>query len=287
MGRVVVSPAAFAIGLALMGATGCVGDVPAPPAPAVAAAADSGTPAAMPPAMPSASSQADGGGLLPGRGDAQPDPPYSAAADPTMRAYWRFEDPPMDFLATDASGQLAAGMVAGNATFAPGKYGNGLHVGDGWVNAGAITAIADWTIAFWLRSEAVEIARTAIDMNFEAVSGIGPLFGETANGVFVEVGSGGLNGQRVKISLTTAFAANEWHHVAATWTKSTLTGYFDGVSSGSAPALQPPTRFDNIQLGRGNTDLVATRFKGTLDEVRIYGRALSAGEMKDVFDGKR
>lgn len=68
-----------------------------------------------------------------------------------------------------------------------------------------------------------------------------------------------------------------WHHFAYTFDGSTHTLYVDGLavnSSAVAPQTAAPSRFD-----LGFTPGWQERFQGSLDEVRIYSRSLSAGEI--------
>ena len=291
------TPRTFAAAIALVTAfsslTACIGDAPPPASKEEPSASDAG------PAAPVAdAAKAEAPAVVVAMDAATtptpppPPPPYSAATDPSMLAFWRFEDPPMSLAVADASNHLAPGMLAGNATFGLGKVGNGLHVNeDGWVNAGAIPAVADWTIALWIRPDKIEEGRTAFDMNYSqgfAAGPIGPRLSHEAAGLTIEVGTGPyMNMQSVKIVLATGFATAEWHHVVVTWSKNQLTGYFDGALKGTSPDLQPPTGFGDIQLGRGKGDYVQTRYTGFIDDVRVYGRALPADEALEVFQGKR
>src|SRR5579862_3188363 len=84
----------------------CVGqDTPASGAPSVTA--DAGGP----PPAPSTTASDSGTDATSPLDDASA--PYSAASDPSMLAYFRFEDSPLGFSAADSSNHLPPGMVAG------------------------------------------------------------------------------------------------------------------------------------------------------------------------------
>jgi hypothetical protein len=74
-----------------------------------------------------------------------------------------------------------------------------------------------------------------------------------------------------------------WMHVAVTFdgTKSTL--YINGVEDNSVIYASPVGIIANtspVQIGsRGGSN----RWSGTLDDIRLYGRALSAAEVSDLF----
>ena len=82
---------------------------------------------------------------------------------------------------------------------------------------------------------------------------------------------------------------NQWHAVAGTFDGSTVRLYVDGAQVGSAPALVPG---GGIQYGLQENRLAVGRFPqgppcdpngfqlvGTIDEVRLYDRALTAAEV--------
>jgi chitodextrinase len=71
-----------------------------------------------------------------------------------------------------------------------------------------------------------------------------------------------------------------WHHVAGRYDGSRISIWVDGVQENSTAlsgASMPNTTFA-VELG-GHCNGYAYPFKGTLDDVRIYGRALTANEI--------
>jgi hypothetical protein len=81
---------------------------------------------------------------------------------------------------------------------------------------------------------------------------------------------------------TTTRALNTWYHVAAVYdaTARTLQLYVNGVAeNGVSVGTVPPVQFNravNAYIGRRHDGFF---FNGTIDEVRIYSRALSAAEV--------
>ncbi|MDJ0376193.1 LamG-like jellyroll fold domain-containing protein [Cryobacterium sp. PH31-L1] len=75
---------------------------------------------------------------------------------------------------------------------------------------------------------------------------------------------------------------NAWHHVVLTRASNVLVLYVDGVSvtssSGTTASLASPL---NINLGRLQTG--TNYFAGTLDEISVYGTALSAATVNNHF----
>ncbi len=81
-----------------------------------------------------------------------------------------------------------------------------------------------------------------------------------------------------------AFRPGEWHHVAGTYDGETLRVYVDGELSGTSnehagPIDYPPRAFFEIGAYRDDDEFFP--LVGMLEEVRVYGRALAAGEIRE------
>lgn len=72
-------------------------------------------------------------------------------------------------------------------------------------------------------------------------------------------------------------APSEWHLIALTNDGSTFTGYLDGVFDGNSSFVGAKLPGDGGGLGIGKHQ--SEPFYGLIDEVRVYGRALSATEV--------
>jgi len=86
------------------------------------------------------------------------------------------------------------------------------------------------------------------------------------------------------VSGTTAVSTGIWHHVAVTYDGSCWQLYLDGAADGAANCPGRLPRADSIQhFGIGtamtSTGLAAGFFNGSMDEVRVWNRALTAGEI--------
>jgi hypothetical protein len=77
-----------------------------------------------------------------------------------------------------------------------------------------------------------------------------------------------------------------WHHVAFTRLGSIARFYIDGNLSGSSTLTGLwPVRFNDVEIGRDGGWGASANFKGLIDEVRIYERALSASEIAALAAG--
>jgi len=79
----------------------------------------------------------------------------------------------------------------------------------------------------------------------------------------------------------TAVPLNTWTFVSATYDGTAIKYYFNGEPDGNYPAGGTlTTSADNLLIGnRIDTKL----FPGSIDETRIYNRALTASEVKQLY----
>jgi len=79
---------------------------------------------------------------------------------------------------------------------------------------------------------------------------------------------------------TTNVANNAWHHVAVVFTGTTKTLYVDGQVNATKTYNQT-LRNNNVKVRLGfNSEFTTGQYGGFLDDVRIYNRALTAGEVQ-------
>jgi concanavalin A-like lectin/glucanase superfamily protein/Big-like domain-containing protein len=77
--------------------------------------------------------------------------------------------------------------------------------------------------------------------------------------------------------------AGEWHHIAMTYSGTILRLYVDGIEVANRRA-NTALSTSSLPLFIGGNKLWGEFFKGTIDEVRVYNRALSEGEIVvDMF----
>ena len=97
-----------------------------------------------------------------------------------------------------------------------------------------------------------------------------------------------------QIRTTSAYADNQWHHVALQRANGTLTLWVDGVQAASGPAVDGSISEKVAwQIHLGERQDYVQRWDGSLDEVRLYRRALSTSELDrirtdnaDIRDGE-
>jgi len=187
----------------------------------------------------------------------------------------------------DGSGNGITGLLSG-ATWAAGHSGNGLSF-DGtsaYVDLGnpaSLRLTGSLTVSAWVRESAnvgddgIIVARSSSSGGWELKSS--PDTGARTFALAVFNPSGGY----VARYSTTVRALNTWYHVAGVFNAAThtLDLYVNGsLSNGTLIGTVPSSLADpgvNANIGRRTGGF---HIRGVLDDVRIYGRALTAGEIQ-------
>ncbi len=206
-------------------------------------------------------------------------PVLAAEPDPNLMGYWKFDG---DWL--DSSGHNRTGAPSGNAQFGPGLDGQGLLL-DGSGDYVTITGYKGilggnpFSIALWVRSTSTGDV-TMVNWG-SSTAGQRVDFRLYLGRLRVEHGNGNLQGN-------TTLNDGQWHHVALTVAKGTglsapgIQLYLDGkndTQTTSDPDTFNISAVTDVTIGRRGTNSDRA-FPGTLDEVRIYDRVLTADEVK-------
>jgi hypothetical protein len=84
-----------------------------------------------------------------------------------------------------------------------------------------------------------------------------------------------LGGSLARLAGTIAILDSQWHHIAGTYDGTQMQVFLDGVNVGSASATG--------SIDSAQTPLVLGLVAGRMDDVRVYGRALSSNEIASVY----
>jgi RHS repeat-associated protein len=173
---------------------------------------------------------------------------------------------------------------------AAGKYGNALSFGGGYVdlgNPGALQLTGSMTISAWIYSTSFPVDDAAIVSKLIEKPGPGWQLDTTVDlgprtvGFKLANPSGAL---MARYGATT-LQLNQWYHVAGVYDAQaqTLTVYLNGqVDNGALVGTVTPTQLDaliNVNIGK-RPSLNGYEFSGTIDDVRIYNRALNQAEIQ-------
>lgn len=174
--------------------------------------------------------------------------------------------------AADSSGNGNDGTLVDmnpGTDWVSGKIGGGLHL-DGtndFVNIGDLGIFTETTIAFWM------------DMSN---SHVWPVATEFAQGLIMDWNKYRYRGFGVDKEKTFTFNGS-WNHVALTVDDSNIRFYVDVINIHTVSKNSGSDSFDAVVLGQRGDD--TEWFEGTLDDVRIYNRALTAQEVSDLYNG--
>lgn len=207
-----------------------------------------------------------------------------AIAPPALLRQFKLDDGSGN-VATDSSSFHANGTLVANPKWTMGKVGGGLQL-DGfsqYVDTGFTQHLDLWTISAWVKSPNAPNSGTAsgpinsehnfqINWNHPNQFLRGAAVANIANN-WTAASFGTLN-------------ANTWYHLAATFDGNSLNAYKDGVlitSTPTPPGYMAGVELNSVKLGRNS---YFSRFlAGTIDDVRIYGEALSAAEVAQLAQG--
>jgi hypothetical protein len=221
--------------------------------------------------------------------------PASAAAAPLV-GQWHLDEPQSSTTHADSSGDGFTGAEVGAPTTVPGRFGNALRfpTDSDYVDAGnhALLQPARVTLLAWVRS-----AATPLTVKQIAGQGTNGFCSYSSYSLYTG-GSADASGLRFYITNTaqTGFvtppASNAiwngaWHVVVGTYDGSRVRLYVDGrlVSEASASGnIRYGLDVSNdFLIGNTNnpncTDPGGNNFTGDIDDVRVYNRALSPGEI--------
>lgn len=206
--------------------------------------------------------------------------------DPSMYAYWHLDQIKGD-TAQDASIYGQETRIHG-AKWVEGRYRQGLGF-DGQDDYVAVARTWHFDIRRFLTLEAwvkAEAAPAKDEQCVIAKSG-SPL--TSPYGIFINAKRQAvfsvLLADKKTASVVSVELSADWHHLALTYDGRTLSGYVDTKLVGQKEAAGELAASDAVLLIGG--DKGKNSFKGTIDEVRFYERALSAEEVATDSRSKR
>ena len=164
----------------------------------------------------------------------------------------------------------------GIASKVSGKFDVEFSAGDFLVGEDYVDLNSDYTVSSWVKNTgsggSIVSKGTAYDFK---INGSGKV-------------QAVLNGT-TRLTSSTTVNDSKWHHVAFSYTGSTLRLYIDGVEDGNSPSTSvpvPTSTTHRFAIGINYTDKnnFTTAFSGSIDEVRVWDSALSSMEIQYIMN---
>ncbi|MEK7562872.1 MAG: LamG domain-containing protein, partial [Patescibacteria group bacterium] len=214
----------------------------------------------------------------------------------SLVGYWKFDET-SGTSAADSSGDGNSGTHTNSPTISTDvpttAFTNGRSLSfdgtDDYVDAGNSSTLQagtqNWTISSWVKTSTT--TRRALISSVDAAA-LGFYVDVLATGP-VRTGFEGPDDNFVYRDSSVNVNDNVWRNVVVTWNFSTkaLSVYIDGIdrTTGGGTAGTVTNVLNGSSIKIGETLLSSDPFSGVLDDVRIYSRALSAGEIAELAAG--
>jgi len=191
--------------------------------------------------------------------------------------WWNFDEG-SGTSAADSTGNGNTGALQNTPTWTTSGKINGALTFNGTnqeVDTASIAGITNtFTVAFWEKTSVTS----------------GQVIWQMGGSAVCKVDYSGHNiGCTVQANTATTIAATaiddgNWHHIAYVVNNTTQNLYVDGVSK--ATGTETPAGLPNTScFGGGNCWGTSSWFNGTIDDARVYNRALSASEVWRLYNG--
>ena len=222
-----------------------------------------------------------------------PPPPATPATLPTgLIGRWTFDAADSNGAQTfDKSGNSYTGTISGSVARTPGRAGEAYTFSsNGSINmAYAVQAELNknLTLATWIKTTNSSRSEGIIS-KYDTALGYGYVLRTTAAGKMeLEIGTYNAAVYGNKIATDVAkINDGQWHHVAVTISlNNNVSFYVDGVLSSVSPlkVTGVGSNYAFLFVGQAGYAPLGNYFNGSLDEVQIYNRALSSGEINGLY----
>lgn len=209
------------------------------------------------------------------------------AFDPSLVASWRFDEG-AGAIAYDSSPNFNAGAILG-ASWTDGLVGRALSFDGSASNVRvpstpSLDLTTGLTIEAWVKLESNGGARV-IASKWDDVNGEWSYIFKKHNsqaGLRMEL-SQNVHTDLADLAGNQAVPLGRWVHVATTYDREMVRLYVNGVEDAAAPSWTVPGTIDrsaaDLLIGAVNPGNASEVFHGLIDQVSVFARALTAGEL--------
>ncbi len=208
-----------------------------------------------------------------------------------LAAHWRFNENG-GTVANDSSGNSNTGTLTNSPAWSSSGADGGAVLFDGvddYVSVSNSTSLnisgTAFSIAFWLNTPQQPIWSGAVTLAkpWDIGAGTAPYYQYAIDSSNYAVSFRYGNGTTLYDFKIANPQPNEWHHFAFTFNGTHVVGYRDGVEHLSVPQTATIVARGHPLLIGAVTTAGDNPYQGYLDDVRIYGRALSATDIAAVY----
>lgn len=207
----------------------------------------------------------------------------NAAITDGLIGYWTFDEG-SGTAAGDSAGSNTGTLTNGSAwaTGASAKIGSGALQFDGvddYVDASHISQLesGDMTFSFWVNFNSLSGMQWLVRQ--WTSTGNGPTLFMNGNDLNFEIGS-----YAGKLIVPNAFTStNRWYHMVATAQGTTFSVYINGVLTQGSGTRVESNSTEHFRIG-GPAESGIGVFNGSIDDVRVYNRVLSATEITQLYN---
>jgi hypothetical protein len=187
------------------------------------------------------------------------------------------------------------GTILGTPTFGPGKVGQAMSVnGLSGISVPSSASLnfganIDFSIDAWIKtSETTRNTLTIVDKRLISGANVNGYVVYLYNGKLgfqLGVGGSGLDATDLSADLRNG----QWHHIAITVARTSVTGGKAYVDGGQTGTFNPTARSGNLTntqpflIGRHETAAVAN-FIGQIDEVELFNTVVSAADIANIYN---
>ncbi len=217
--------------------------------------------------------------------------------DTSLKGYWSFNGQDMNSVAFDRSGAGNTGSLYNSPTIARGILGQALdfdavndYVATSDSNSLDIGDTDDLTLSGWFYRDTFTGTNGLIAKRSGFATGdVGYIayIDATTDQLIFQISDGT---DTYTITSSSTFTATGWHHFSVVWDQDSATNseiYIDGVAdlatdSGTIGNIGDLSNALGVYIGARSDG--SALFDGRIDEARVYKRALSATEIKSLYD---
>jgi len=223
---------------------------------------------------------------------------YGTVLGDGLAGYWKFDED-SGSVAADSSGNGNVGTVYGGASFSSiGKNGHALTTdgASGYIDAGNASGLnptTALTVSAWVKFDDANRKSTIVSKWGRSTNSHFSwlLFANWWENGRIDFLVSGDGGSYVGVnSGAGTIVQDKWHHVVGVYDGSSIKLYVDGVLRNNVTSGVPSSLMSvstplaiGIDYDTGAGDNPYRYFKGSLDEIRLYNRALTGDEVKLLY----